>query len=300
MKQAAAYLAMIREAYPALSIASATLNTYGQNNHVLIAWCDGGCTGAPSSYVFRFPRYPHVLAQLHVEAATLTALQGRLPLPIPTPGFVQLDGRAVGNAFVGYRMLQGAPLWPEIFSSIHSDVVFDRLAGQLGGFLRALHGFPATEIPAELSWMETHAALSEFYARIRDCLFPHMSAAACARVAARFERYLGDARHFTFTPVLRHGDFGTSNILYDTALQRITGVVDFGGIALGDPAYDVAGLLASYGEEFVARCAEVYPEIQKMMARVHFHHDTFALEEALFGLEYGDADAFHAGIAEYV
>jgi hypothetical protein len=39
-----------------------------------------------------------------------------------------------------------------------------------------------------------------------------------------------------FQPVLRHGDFGPSNILFDATTRTISGIVDFGSAALGDPA----------------------------------------------------------------
>ena len=42
MNKVSAYLGAIRDVYPALNIASATLKEQGQNNDVLVAWCDGG------------------------------------------------------------------------------------------------------------------------------------------------------------------------------------------------------------------------------------------------------------------
>jgi aminoglycoside 2''-phosphotransferase len=68
--------------------------------------------------------------------------------------------------------------------------------------------------------------------------------------------------------VLKHGDFGTSNILFDRQQRTICGMIDFGSSGLGDPAYDLAGLLSSYGEAFVKRCWRVYPEIESFMDRV--------------------------------
>jgi aminoglycoside 2''-phosphotransferase len=310
MKDIGVYLAALHDAYPSLHVASATLSEQGQNNDVVIARCDATTHTAAGQYVFRFPRYSYVLRQLKTETAVLLAVRSRLPLPVPVPSFVALDMRGVGHAFVGYEMLPGAPLWREIVDSVRSESVLDRLAQQLGGFLRALHACPAGALPVDLPRSETPAGLKAFYARVRDRLFPHMPPGACARVADLFESYLDDARHFAFAPVLRHGDFGSSNILsdvashdaasHDAASWHVSGIVDFNGVAWGDPAYDAAGLLASYGEGFLARCARGYPAIEGFIDRARFYRDTFALEEALFGLEVGDDAAFIAGMAGYV
>ena len=300
MREAAAYLAAIREAYPGLQVAPVALNEQGQNNVILIArWLDADA-GGPDRLVFRFPRYPHVLAQLETETLVLASISSWLPLPVPAPSFVALEGHEVGSAFVGHAMLPGAPLLPDIVSNLRAGATLDRLAELLGGFLRALHAIPRGAIPVDLPQAETYASLQEFYGRAQAHLFEHMRPDARANVTELFERYLQESDHFAFTPVLRHGDFGASNILYDAVTQRVTGVLDFNGVAWGDGAYDAAGLLACYGEHFLARCAEVYPEIQGFIDRARFYRATFALEEALFGLEHGDEAAFRAGIANYV
>ena len=74
----------------------------------------------------------------------------------------------------------------------------------------------------------------------------------------------------------------------------------FGGAGLSDPAVDCAGLYSTAGEAFLRRCQAAYPEIEAMMERVRFHFGTFALEEALFGIEHDDREAFNAGMENYV
>jgi aminoglycoside 2''-phosphotransferase len=100
--------------------------------------------------------------------------------------------------------------------------------------------------------------------------------------------------------VLRHGDFGTGNLIYDPDAGRLTGVIDFGAACMGDGATDMAGLLSSFGAPFLDRCARYYPEIDAASTRIHFYYGTFALQEALFGIENGDDGAFKAGMATFV
>ena len=124
---------------------------------------------------------------------------------------------------------------------------------------------------------------------------------ARARIARSFEEFLDDARNFEYEPALRHGDFGGSNILFDPASWSLTGVIDWSSAGLGDPAVDVAGLISSnsYGEPFLRLCYEVYPEIESMLDRARFYASTFALQEALHGVEAGDEAALTRGLATY-
>jgi len=120
------------------------------------------------------------------------------------------------------------------------------------------------------------------------------------QVADHFESYLSDPQSYAFEPVLRHGDFGTGNLIYDPEAECLAGVIDFGGACMGDGATDMAGLFSSFGEAFLLRCARYYPEIEAASERIRFYYGTFALQEALFGIENGDDGAFRAGMASFV
>ena len=285
------YLRSIRETYPDLKIGAVVFNDQGQNNDVLVV---------DDTFIFRFPKYDHVIAQLQVETAILRGVQGRVPLEVPNPVYVQLEDVVVGTAFVGYRKVPGEPLWRDTFRAIESEEVRDSLAVQLGGFLKALHTVPAQDaIGCELPVSDTVEEWVDIYGRMQEKLFEHMRPEARERVINHFERFLGDGSRLAHEPVLKHGDFGPSNILFDREQGAVTGIIDFGNAGLGDPAYDFAGLLSGYGEQFVRQCGKAYPEVESFLDRVRFYKGTFALLEALFGVENGDEAAFEAGIAQY-
>jgi aminoglycoside 2''-phosphotransferase len=286
------YLASIEQVAPELQARSVEFNGQGQNSDVLII---------NRELIFRFPKYSQVLEGLKVETAILTAIRGRVPLPVPAPTFVNLEGRQVGAAFIGYQMIPGKPLWREVFHRIADGRMTGVLAAQLGSFLKALHGVPPNDmVDCALPLMDTYEEWLGIYRRMRAKLFSYMRPDARRWAIRHFEDYLGEPSNFACEPVLKHGDFGPSNILFSEESERICGVIDFGSSGIGDPAYDFAGLLSGYGEEFVRRCAVSYPEIEIFQPRVHFYQGTFALLEALFGIENDDEQAFQAGIEQYL
>lgn len=291
------YIERLHAAMPDLAITRARIDESGQNNVVLevtdAAW---------GALIFRFARYAEGVRTLRREVAILRGLRGRVPLLTPDPIYITLESERAGDAFIGYPMIPGTPLWREDLEAIGDEAATQRLAGQLARFLRALHHVPAAAAGLDgLPVSDTPAEWADLSTRFRDKLFVHMRPDARAEVARTFETFLGEADNFTYAPALRHGDFGTSNVLWDAAARRLTGVIDFGSAGLGDPAVDLAGIIcrAGYGETFARRMLPVYPALEAMLPRARFYASTFALQYALFGVEQGEVEAFEHGIARY-
>ena len=158
--------------------------------------------------------------------------------------------------------------------------------------MQTLHSIPPNALDHPLSPSETQTGWSDIFARVQQIVYPHLTANARRWATEQFVRFGENADHFAFTTVLRHGDFGASNILYSVKRQRVTGIIDFGHAGIGDPAIDFAGLCVSYGEPFLKRCARAYPLIELCWERIRFYADcAFLLEDALFCIENGTAEA---------
>ncbi|NIV40423.1 MAG: phosphotransferase, partial [Anaerolineae bacterium] len=135
-----AYLQSIRAACPDLDVVSARLNTQGQNSDVVVV---------NGEWIYRFPKYPHVLENLRTETAILEGVRGRLPLRVPDPVYLNLE-QPVGQAFAGYHMIPGEPLWRNTFRALEGREVVRGLADQVAGFLKALHRVPVEGLGIEL------------------------------------------------------------------------------------------------------------------------------------------------------
>lgn len=281
---------ILQQRYPKLKITDVQLNEDGQYNLVLII---------NETFIFRFPKYESGIEQLALEAKILKAIQPHLSLAVPDPIFQNFETAVVGEAFMGYKMIPGQPLWLSDFRAIPGAAGKLNLATQLALFLRELHAIPIeTLVDEAVPVCDTRQEWLDIYGRVQSKLFPYMRLDACKSVAQHFETTLSGPE-FEYEPCLRHGDFGTGNILYLSDTQTINGVIDFGFTTLGDPAIDFAGLL-SFGEPFVRHMEKTVPELVTYWPRIWFYKGTFALLEALFGIENGDHKAFERGIADYI
>ncbi len=285
----AAYASRIREVYPDLAVTTIRRVEHGQNNDVVIV---------NEGFVFRFPRYHAGIDRLEAETRLLRGIQRYVTLAVPNPIYASFSPREVGRAFMGYRLLPGRPLRREDVDRFREDAL-RALAAQLAAFLKGLHGVPPDAVlPGDRAAILFLARWEDLYERIRRRLFPFMRAEARARIVAHFETFLRDPHNRTISPVLTHGDFGGGNILFDAATHTATGMIDFGSAGLDDPAVDFAAM-STIAPRFLEYCIPAYPQIQSALNRVAFYRGTFALQEAVFGVENGDEEAFRAGIAPY-
>ena len=291
MSKQAQYIHAIQDVYPDFIIETVQFNQNGQFNDILMV---------NNERIFRFPKTSREAAKLVREAALLRSLQSHVTLPIPDPIYRSKETSSIGQVFMEYHLLPGEPLWPETLSTL-SDEEVQHLADQLATFLRQLHA-TSIEVPeAELPGFQGCEKWRDLYDRFRNKLFSFMRADARSWVAEQFESFLSDERNCSYTPTLVHGDFGRTNILYDAKANSISGIIDFSSAGWGDPAVDFAAILSPvcYGEPFLERFSVHYPGIEAVLSRARFYVGTFALQEALYGLENNDQEAFECGIAEY-
>jgi aminoglycoside 2''-phosphotransferase len=283
------YIERIKAAYPGLIIENFHPNDIGQNNDVLII---------NNSFVFRFPKYEKGIVRLREETKILEYIRGTVSIPIPYPKYKSFELLEPGKVFTGYKLIEGDPFWNEQLIKVGKEDSI-KLAKQLVTFLMEIHSIPKEKADKFLNLEESnpYEEMKELFHNIQDKLFRFINEKAQKDIIYSFETFLNNEEYLTTT--LIHGDFGASNILWNPKTCEISGIIDFGGSGIGDPAYDFAGILSSYGDDFFNMCIDFYPNGSEISKRVKFYKSTFALQEALHGLVNNDNSAFENGIKNY-
>jgi len=289
MDRTAAFIEVIRQVFPDLVINEVQFNGEGQFSDILIL---------NHEIVFRFPRYASGIQAMAAEVHLLQRLRGRLPLAIPDPMFSSFETQAGGMAFMGYPLLPGEPLWKEKFAAL-ADSALRPLAAQLAGFLQTLHTLPADEVGAGLPVQDGPQKWGEMYEKIKHHLFPLMGCKGRRSASAHFENFIARSQLHVFQPAVRHGDFGSGNILYLDNSHCASGVIDWSSAGVGDPATDIAAV-SCFGQPFFDLFCASYCGVEALLERARFWKGTFALQEALHGFISGDQKAFNSGMADYL
>jgi aminoglycoside 2''-phosphotransferase len=248
-------------------------------------------------WVVRFPAVANAQATLRRELALLPALEGVLPLAIPVVEHVgRRDEQLV---FAAYRTVPGAPLTAAGFNALPARAQ-DAALEDLAGFLDALHAFPVDTarqagVAEQLLSGAYHPAQRDLPGRLRDLL----PAADVARLDDMFARYEQDHQPERAPLALLHSDLKPEHVLYDTVTHRVTGVLDWGDVALGDPDFDLAVIGIFFGEEFLARLLGHLPACDPgtVFAKARFFTTVRWVQDAVFDVGRDGPQAPEASIA---
>lgn len=160
----------------------------------------------------------------------------------PRPILVDAAGDLIGEPLIVMSWLPGAPQPPR-----GKD---DAWAEQLASAMADVHATPLTSLPLNFPRHGTAAErLKRFLDRgagVQDPLWETV-ARALTPVAARVQAN---------PPTLIHGDFWFGNTIWQDGI--LTGIIDWDGAAVADPARDVAGARNDLALLSGARAADVF------------------------------------------
>ncbi|MEV0275670.1 aminoglycoside phosphotransferase family protein [Streptomyces sp. NPDC050610] len=197
----------------------------------------------------RLPRHIDAVGQAGKESEWLPRLAPHLPLAVPVPVEVGESGFGYPWPWAVSRWLDGEVATVEALADSSAAAV------ELAEFLTALQRFEPEEIPARGA--REDLTVRPLVARDRATRAAIEEVAGEFDVAAMTELWgaaIG-APGWDGPPVWLHGDFHTGNLL--TVDGRLSAVIDFGGLGVGDPACDlmIAFTLMSAGSRAAFRAA---------------------------------------------
>ncbi|MEV0449120.1 aminoglycoside phosphotransferase family protein [Streptomyces sp. NPDC050600] len=197
----------------------------------------------------RLPRHVDAIGQAEKESEWLPRLAPHLPLAVPVPVGVGKPGFGYPWPWAVSRWLDGTVATVEALAGSSEAAV------ELARFLHALQRFEPEEIPAR--GVREDLTVRSLAARDRTTRAAIAEVGGVFDVAAMTDLWDAaiSAPGWAGPPVWIHGDFHTGNLL--TVDGRLSAVIDFGGLGIGDPACDlmIAFTLMSAGSRAVFRTA---------------------------------------------
>jgi aminoglycoside 2''-phosphotransferase len=232
--------------------------------------------------IFRFARFDVVARNLRREIAVLPVVQQHLSYRVPVP---EWTGDFAGRPFVGYRMIPGRPITPD-------DILRDEgSVDDIVEMISELHRVPI-DIAGPLlgdqgrpEWWQTE--YRRLQGRIEGEVLPLLDDDVADAVRRGLEAFLADDDR---PSRLVHRDLGIDHVLLDPQRGRVSGIIDFEFIAVGDPAIDFVGFRVDLPPEICRRALDAYDPDRDpgFDERVDFYAWMGAVHAIRYGLETHD------------
>ena len=179
----------------------------------------------------RLPSARAYVAQVEKEQAWLPRLAPLLPLPIPEPVGLGEPGEGYPWPWSVYRWIEGET------AALGRIPDLPRFARDLAGFLRVLQALDVTDGPAASQHNFFRGGpLATYDDQTRKAIEDLGDSIDGATALAIWEQAL--AAQWTNPPVWLHGDVAAGNLLVRDG--KLSAVIDFGILGVGDPACDLA------------------------------------------------------------
>lgn len=205
--------------------------------------------------VFRFPRTATYRKSFNGELKLLAALKDRTPLPVPD--YVYLSKK---KDFGGYKLIKGKELTEARFAR-STNVQKKRIIRDIAQFLRVMHQINKNILPAsraEEPWSmdDLKQYKTRYWMQRRKILASFVDTPKLEQIDAFYDAFVHVCQECRAKTII-HGDLSVDHVLLDITKGRLSGIIDFGDAAIGDPAHDFA-FLWSYGDEVVRAVYQKY------------------------------------------
>ncbi len=274
--------AIVQQQFPALAVERVEYLDEGWDNVVYEA--DG--------WLLRFPKRADVEPSLAVELALLPLLEARLPVAVPRFELRGEPSERFPRRFAGYRKLPG-----QTGDEIElADEQLLRLGGALGDFVTELHRFPVP-LARELGVPKGSETRAPELLKARVAQRFHLVERAAPHLLERARRFLeaSPPRVYEGQPRFLHADLTRAHVLVTG--ERISGVIDWADVSVGDPACDFAGFFHWGGEPMFRAGIERYPFADAGLAeRARFVATCLGFYDIYYGLETGKPECVTIGL----
>ncbi|MGI9034678.1 MAG: phosphotransferase family protein [Pyrinomonadaceae bacterium] len=245
-------------------------------------------------WIFRFAKHDAARASLQCENCLLPQIAGKIALQIPSPQIVSLE--ETETPFIAYPLLPGRVLSQKRYLAL-DEQSRARCAGQVAQFLNQIHSINIDLAQScRVPFNDYKAQYSGLPKLARENLSAFLSAPDFKFIEKVVARYLASGDAESFRPTLLHGDLSPNHVLFDEKTNRVSGIIDFGDMMIGDAAWDLIWIYEDYGSDFLSRLLDVYHESDRksLLRRVRQFLLLQAIEWAIDCQASGDDDLAEA------
>lgn len=262
----------IAAAHPKLRVETVQFLGEGWSSHAFLV---------SDSFVFRFPKREDVWCELEREIAFLAVAADALSLEVPRYLGVNRSSLHAAHGYAVYSYIAGSSLSLADLSGTEREAAADAIAA----FLRSLHDATASAITgAPLQKVDAHGDAVDLWELAERRVCPLLTTDERTLLREVFRWYMDTPASSLSSTTVIHGDFGSDHVL--TSNGRVSGVIDFADVAVGDPDCDFASLFVDVGTDFTLDLARRYGHTSEEQLACKLRY--FALADQIDTIVNGD------------
>lgn len=243
-------------------------------------------------YIFKKSKHQEAAMNLKKEVAVLKYLEDKLSLDIPKILYYDEE-----NSICGYKRIEGTILTPEIYSKMNQSEQ-NNLANSIAKFLTELHSLDLPLIDdLELDVIDDYKS---DYENLKEVVYDKLPESTQIYLDNLFSKIINDERIINYKRSLCHNDLSCNHLIIND--NKLTGIIDFGDVAITDTDKDFVYLLEESDEElgrdFGLKVLNYYnhPDIDTVIMKSDLNDLYYPIELVLGGLAKENQEMFNEGM----
>ena len=226
------------------------------------------------------------------EVAVLNYLNGKIGIDIP-----KIEFYSPQHHISGYKLVEGKILTPELFNGFTDDEQ-ENLAKDIAQFIKEMHALKLPDIEdLEINVLEDYKSDYEY---LKENIYSLIPVEAQNYLDKFYKSILINQNIINYKNVLCHNDLSCNHILVKN--NKLSGVIDFGDVAITDADKDLVYLLEQsdeeIGREFGLKVLKYYShkDIKSVIWKSDLNDMYYPIEQTICGKNIGDEQMFNEGL----
>lgn len=231
-----------------------------------------------NEYIFRFPRSQEANSIIHRESLMLPLIKSKVKITVPDIEYIGY--RNDGSEFTGHKLIAGISLekeyalTPEGSPKLHIVKILKKFLDQIHSFdINKAKTNGVEEKNLYYNYLGEQKRTEEILFQALDKLYPNEASNFKKSINKLFFEYFTTEENFKYISVLCHGDLKKEHLIYTPESDTLSGIIDFGGLVVTDPDFDLWRLYFHYGEQFVRAILGDYhsKNYESLFKKLHFY-----------------------------
>lgn len=245
-----------------------------------------------NTFIFKHSKHSEAFKSMVKEIEVLNYIKDKISIDIPKIEFYSPEYH-----ISGYRLVEGKILTPKLFNGF-TEVEQENLAKDIAQFIKEIHALKLPDIDdLEINVLEDYESDYDY---LKEKIYSIIPVEAQNYLDKFYKSILNNDNLIHYKKVLCHNDLSCNHILIKN--NKLSGIIDFGDVAITDADKDFVYLLEQsdeeIGREFVLNVLKYYNQtsVESAVWKSDLNDIYYPIEQTICGNNIGDDKTFNEGL----